>query len=189
MKICMFGAGSPHIKEKYIQVGYELGEHIAKNNHSLVFGGGADGLMGAVAQGAKDNNGEIIAIVPKWIHKFASIDDEVDEMIYTEGMPDRKNMFLEKSDAFIILPGGLGTLDEIFEIVERKKFQEHNKPIMVYNCFNFYDSMLTMISDMIDEKTIMEDNKRIFKLVNNVDEIFKYLEEYDYEENQGYKFK
>ena len=184
----MFGAGSTRIKEKYVGVAYLLGEQIAENNHTLVYGGGADGLMGATARGAKDNDAEVIAIVPKWIDKFERIYDEADEIVYTEGMNERKNLFLEKSDAFVILPGGLGTMDEVFEIMVLKKLKKHNKPIIILNCFNYYNSLLTMISDMIDERTIVEDNTNIYEIIDNVEDIIPYLEEYDYDDEVDYSF-
>ena len=120
MKICLYGAGSNNIKSKYLKESYKLGEEIAKRGHSLVFGGGSTGVMGAVSKGVLDNNGKVLGIAPEWMGEFEAICEDCDEFIYTKSMDERKNLFLEHSDAFIIGPGGIGTLDEFFEIIVLK---------------------------------------------------------------------
>ena len=177
MKICLYGAGSTNIKSKYIDESYRLGEEIAKRGHSLVFGGGSTGVMGAVSKGALDNNGKVLGIAPEWMEEFEGICRECDEFIYTKSMDERKKLFLEHSDAFIIAPGGIGTLDEFFEIIVLKKLNRHNKKIVVFNMFNFYDLMLEMIDFMIDEGVIRSQrDKSTFKIADSIEKIFKILE-------------
>ena len=156
MKICLYGAGSSSINEDYKKTGYQLGCEIANRGHSLIFGGGSTGMMGAVSKGVNDNNGRTVGIAPQWMDDFEGISDDCDRFIKTEAMEDRKRLFEEFSDAFIITPGGLGTLDEIFEIITLKKLHIHNKPIVIFNMNHFYDSMLEMIDFMIKENTIPE---------------------------------
>ena len=151
MKICLYGAGSTQIKSKYIDEAYKLGEEIAKRGHSLVFGGGSTGIMGAVSKGVIDNNGKVLGIAPEWMSEFEGMSNECNEFIHTKSMDERKRLFLKNSDAFIIAPGGIGTLDEFFEIIVLKKLRRHDKPIIIYNMFKYYDPMLEMIDFMIEE--------------------------------------
>ena len=186
MKICLFGSGSNEVDEKYLKLGYSLGQMIAENDHCLVFGGGADGMMGSVARGVADNDGFIQAIIPEWMTDFERLFDGCDNIIYTRSMDERKLKFIEKSDAFIVVAGGIGTLDELFEAVTLKKLRLHNKPIIILNTYNFYDRLLLRIDGMVDEKTIPEDNRGIFRVVYTIDEIFEYLDEYDFENDEEY---
>ena len=178
MKICLYGAGSNNIKSKYIKVSYKLGEEIAKRGHSLVFGGGSTGVMGAVSKGVLDNNGKVLGIAPTWMEEFEGICKDCDEFIYTESMDVRKKLFLKHSDAFIIAPGGIGTLDEFFEIIVLKKLHRHDKKIVIFNMYNFYDPMLEMIDFMIDEGVIRaKRDKNTFKIADSVEKVFELLED------------
>ena len=178
MKICLYGAGSDNIKSKYIRESYKLGEEIAKRGHSLVFGGGSTGVMGAVSKGVLDNNGKVLGIAPEWMEEFEGICNDCDEFISTKSMDERKGLFLKHSDAFIIAPGGIGTLDEFFEIIVLKKLNRHNKKIVIFNMYNFYDPMLEMIDFMIDEGVIRaKRDKNTFKIASSIDKVFELLED------------
>ena len=158
MKICMYGSGSKNIEKKYLDAGYELGKKIAETGNGLVFGGGNHGLMGSVARGAKDHDGHVIGVFPEWMDVFEELYPYCDELIYTKSMDERKNIFVEKSDVFIICPGGIGTLDEFFEIVALRKLKRHKKTIIVYNYDAFYDKMIDMLDYMKTEDFLYKDN-------------------------------
>ena len=117
MKICLYGSGSRKTEEIYIAETYRLGAEMAKRGHTLVFGGGDTGMMGACARGVHDAGGKSIGIAPEWIGRFEPLCEECSEFIYVDTMDERKKKFLENSDAFIISPGGIGTLDEFFEVI------------------------------------------------------------------------
>ena len=177
MRICLYGAGSTSIKPKYIEESYRLGEEIAKRGHALVFGGGSTGVMGAVSKGAIDNKGKVIGIAPEWMEDFEGICRDCDEFIYTESMDERKKLFLKNSDAFIIAPGGIGTLDEFFEIIVLKKLKQHNKKIILFNLFDYYDPMLEMLDFMLKEGVVREEiDKNTFKIADSIEKIFELLE-------------
>lgn len=176
MRICLYGSGSGNTPKEFTETGYKLGLKIAKNNHSLVFGGGNDGMMGAVASGVFENGGEIIGIVPEWILEFDSDFKNCSEYIKTDSMDDRKSLFLEKSDAFIIVPGGLGTLDEFFEIIVLKFLKRHDKKIILFNINGFYDTLLLMLDEMSNQGFIREGGENIFETANTIDEVFKLLD-------------
>ena len=174
MNICLYGSGSRKTPKIYTDKAYELGCEIAKNNHTLVFGGGDTGMMGACAKGVHDNNGKSIGIAPKWINDFEPLCETCSEFIYVKSMNERKEKFLNNSDAFIISPGGIGTLDEFFEIITLKKLKQHDKTIIVFNIAHFYDKMLEMLEDM-DKKGFLYKQEEIFKTATSIDEIFNYL--------------
>ncbi len=175
MNICLYGSGSREIDEIYTNEAYELGCKIAKLGHTLIFGGGDTGMMGACARGVHDNNGKSIGIAPKWIENFEPLCERCSEFVYVDSMDDRKKKFLQYSNAFIITPGGIGTLDEFFEIITLKKLKRHDKKIIIFNINQFYNTMLKMIDEM-DEKGFLYKQQEIFKTTDNIEEIFKYLQ-------------
>lgn len=161
---------------EFTDVGYELGLKIALNNHSLVFGGGNDGMMGAVAKGVYDNGGKITSISPWWINEFDDPFEGYDECIKTDSMDERKKLFLEKSDVFIIVPGGIGTLDEFFEVLTLKYLNRHSKKIILFNINQFYDKMIDMLHQMHDDGLIREGALDIFVVANSMDEVFEFIQ-------------
>ena len=174
MNICLYGSGSRRIDEIYTDKAYELGRAIAKKGHTLVFGGGDTGMMGACAHGVHDNNGRSIGIAPQWIGDFEPLCENCSDFIYVDSMDERKKEFEKYSDAFIISPGGIGTLDEFFEIITLKKLKQHNKEIIVFNIDGFFDKMFEMIDEM-DKKGFLYKQEEIFKIANSIDEIFQCL--------------
>lgn len=187
MKICIFGSGSNNINEKYLNEGFILGENIVKRGHSLVFGGGSNGMMGAVAKGAHCLDGDILAIIPQWMIEFEDLFNESGRVIYTDSMDERKKLFEENSDAYIITPGGIGTLDEFFEVMALKKLNITNNAIVILNIDNFFNPLLSLIEFMVDENVIPEDNLKIFHVVDNIDEALDYIEDYDAEHAEKYE--
>ena len=174
MRICLYGSGSRKIDEKYTDEAYKLGCIIAENGHTLVFGGGDTGMMGACAKGVHDNNGKTIGIAPEWIGNFEPLCEKCSEFIYVDSMDERKNKFVENSDAFIISPGGIGTLDEFFEIITLKKLKQHDKEIIIFNIEGFFDKMFEMIDEMA-EKGFLYKQEELFKIANDIKSIEKYL--------------
>ncbi len=174
MRICLYGSGSRKIDKKYTDKAYELGCVIAEYGHTLVFGGGDTGMMGACARGVHDNDGKSIGIAPEWIGDFEPLCEECSEFIYVDSMDERKNRFVENSDAFIISPGGIGTLDEFFEIITLKKLKQHNKKIIVFNIDGFYDKMFEMIDEM-SVKGFLYKQGELFKIANDIQTIKDYL--------------
>ena len=170
MNICLYGSGSKQIPKKYTDEAYKLGQKIAENNHTLIFGGGNTGMMGACAKGVHDNHGQTIGIAPKWISKFEQLYDKCDKFIYVNSMNERKQEFLNNSDIFIITPGGIGTLDEFFEIITLKKLKQHDKLIILFNIHNYYNKMLEMLNE-IDKQGFLYKQKEIFKIANSLEEI------------------
>ena len=181
MKICVYGAASSLIDESYIKAGEELGRKMAERRHSLVFGGGRSGMMGAPARGVRQKGGEVLGISPKF---FEENNPEVafedcTEFIKPETMRERKRLLDELSDAFIVSPGGIGTFDEFFEILTLKQLGRHNKAIVILNINGYFNDMLKIMSHAIDKKFITTDCVELFKVTDSVDEALEYIENYD----------
>lgn len=181
MKICVYGAASSLIDESYVKAGEDLGIKMAERGHSLVFGGGRSGMMGAPARGVYEKGGHILGIAPKF---FEENNPEVSyenctEFIKTETMRERKKLLDESSDAFIVSPGGIGTFDEFFEILTLKQLGRHNKAIVILNINGYFNDMLRMMDHAIDKQFITTDCVDLFKVTENVDEALDYIESYD----------
>ena len=150
MNITLYGAASDRIDRVYIERVEELGRAMARRGHTMVFGGGSMGLMGAAARGMSAENGRIIGVAPHFMHTLEPLYDYCTELIHTETMADRKDIMEEKADAFIIVPGGIGTFDEFFQILTLKVLGRHKKPIILYNINGFWDNMISVIgTDLI----------------------------------------
>ena len=145
MNITLYGSASDRIDSAYIEGVEALGRAIAKRGHTMVFGAGSTGLMGAAARGMHAARGHIIGVTPHFMHTLEPISTLCTELIATETMAERKTIMEEKADAFIITPGGLGTLDEFFQILTLKILGRHDKPIVLYNINGYWDSLLGVI--------------------------------------------
>lgn len=176
MTVCVYGAASNSIDKKYLDDGEELGRKLACNNHSVVFGGGAAGLMGAVARGIKECGGKITGIIPSFFNVDGILFDGCDEQVFTETMRIRKQTMEEMADAFIITPGGVGTFDEFFEILTLRSLNRHNKPIAILNTLGYYDGLLSFIRDGIAKGFISQSVSELFFVSDSAGEITEYIE-------------
>ena len=178
MRICVYGAASPTIDPEYIRLTEIMGEEMAKRGHSLVFGGGASGLMGAAARGVKKGGGAILGVIPKFFEEEAieAIYNDCDVMLTPDTMRERKQLMEDNADAFIITPGGIGTYEEFFEILTLKQLCRHNKPIAIFNVMGYYDSLNEVIQQAMQKNFIRENCNTLFKITDNLNELFDYIE-------------
>ena len=181
MKIAVYGAASSLIDESYKKATKELGEKIVERGHGVVFGGGANGIMGATAKGVYEKGGYLLGVVPQFFHDAnAEISfKHCTDYIYTNTMRDRKQEMEENSDAFIIAPGGIGTLDEFFEILTLKQLGRHNKAIAIYNLNGFYDLFAESLHRMVKERFITDDCAELVEVFTDADQMLDYIENYD----------
>ena len=189
MKICIYGASSNAINNSFITAGEILGEVLAKNRHSIVFGGGAAGLMGAVARGAHKQNGEIIGICPSFFNVDGALFSNCSQMIYTETMRERKQLLEEMSDAFIITPGGIGTFDEFFEIYTLRQLATHKKPIAIYNTNGYYNPLIDMLKNAIKLNFMPATNMDLLFISDDPQKIIEHLENYNPADYEAAEFK
>ena len=151
MNICIYGASSTEIAQPYIEKTEALGEALAAQGHSLVYGAGGAGLMGAAARGFKRGGGKVVGVVPSFLKVDGVLYDGCDEMIYTETMRERKQIMEARAEAFIVTPGGIGTYEEFFEIYTLKQLGQLHKPIVVFNLDGYFDEMLAMLHRAVKE--------------------------------------
>ena len=148
MNICIYGAASRTLDEKYYRAAEELGLYLAKRGHGLVFGGGAGGVMGAVARGFHDGGAKtILCVAPDFFNVDGVLYEQCSAYLYPSTMRERKRLLEEHADAFLAAPGGIGTLDEFFEIVTLRSLGRHAKPVALYNSFGYYDGLLDVLKD------------------------------------------
>ena len=178
MRLCVYGAASPTIDPEYIRQTEILGEEMAKRGHSLVFGGGANGLMGAAARGVKKGGGSILGVIPKFFENetIEAIYDKCDELLTPDTMRERKQLMEDNDDAFIITPGGIGTYEEFFEILTLKQLCRHNKPIAIFNIMGYYDGLNEVMNQAMQKNFIRENCSTLFRITDNLDELLGYIE-------------
>lgn len=179
MNICVYGASSNSIDRVYLDTAYDLAVCMAKHGHALVYGGGGNGVMGATARGMHDAQGTIIGIAPTFFTVDGVLYEHCTEFVYTETMRERKKILEERSDAFIIAPGGIGTYDEFFEILTLKQLERHNKPIAIYNVNGYYDAMLEMLSKTVEGNFMRPKSMELFEVFDDVEKMLHYIETYD----------
>lgn len=149
--VCVYCGSSPGRDEIYVKAGHLLGRSIAKAGLRLVYGGGNKGIMGAVADGALRAGGKVTGIIPRFLMNKEATESaltRLDELVITDNMHERKHAMFEKSDAFVALPGGIGTVEEIVEIMTWAQLGHHRKPIVFANVGGFWDPMLSLIDHM-----------------------------------------
>ena len=169
-KICFFGAASPEIKEEYIKETEKLGEYLGKN-FDLVFGGGASGLMGAFARGFKKSGAHITGVVPTFITEFESVYEDCDDVIQVESMHERKKIMENQADLFVVGPGGVGTLDELFEVLTDKSLNRYTKNVILFNIDSFYDDIIKFINRNLNQGIINSSRFNGFYICDHMEEV------------------
>ncbi len=178
MKICVFGAASPKIDDLYIEKVEELGREMVKRGHSLVFGGGNNGLMGAAARGVLMEGGYIEGVIPSFFEneEIEAVFPHCDNIFETKTMRERKQMMEEMSNAFIIVPGGIGTFEEFFEIMTLRQLCRHNKPIALYNINGYYNELNAMMKAAVEKGFVRSAMEELYLTTDSLEELFKFLE-------------
>lgn len=165
---CVYGGASSKLDEKYLSQIEELGKIIVENGFSLVYGAGASGCMGAVARGVRDSGGYIMGVCPSYISVFEPL-FECDNTIMVETMAERKMLMEKHADVFFIAPGGIGTMDEFFQILTLKYLKRLNAPIVILNLGGFYDSLIALVNDLIKNNAAADEVRNYFHILDSVD--------------------
>lgn len=181
MKCCVFGAASPLIDDRYIAATEALCEQLAQAGHSLVFGAGANGLMGAAARGFHKQGAEIIGVIPRFFRdeNIEEIYPHCTDILYTDTMQQRKFTMEEKADGFIIVPGGIGTFEEFFEVLTLKQLGRHTKPIILYNINNYYQHLEEMMEQSVAQQFINENCHSLYDITDDARQVLAYLADPD----------
>ena len=178
MNICVYGAASNDISPNIIKKTEDLGREMAERGHALVFGGGNNGMMGASARGAHEGGGEIIGIAPRFFNADGVFFAGCTEFFLTDTMRERKKLMEEKSDAFIVTPGGIGTFDEFFEILTLRSLGQHTKAIAVYNIDGYYNALEDLLDNAVKGGFMKKAAKDLIGFFDNEKELLDYIENY-----------
>ena len=171
MNICIFCSANSNIPTEYFERTSELGTWIGANGHTLVFGGCNLGLMECVAKAVHDAKGMTVGVVPTIVEKGGKVSDYVDVKILCDNLSDRKDLMIERSDVIIALPGGVGTLDEIFTVLAAASIGYHNKRVILYNIGGFWDSLIAMLNDLKARGVLRAGFDDTVKVAHSLDEI------------------
>lgn len=179
MKICLYGASSDEIDRDYILRTESLGEKMGGRGHTLIFGGGAAGLMGAAARGMTRAGGEIIGVAPSFFNVDGVLYEGCTQFIYTNTMHERKAEMENRADAFIVAPGGIGTFEEFFEALTLKQLGRHNKPIAIFNVAHYYDDILDLMEKAIAGSFMKPACRELVHAFTDTDKMLDYIETCD----------
>jgi len=188
-KICIYCSSSDAVDLVYFQAAKELAALVAAGNHTLVYGGGNVGLMGEIAKTAQSFGGKVIGIIPEGIKNMGVAYEVADEFIVTKDLRERKSLMEIYSDAFIALPGGFGTLEEILEMITLKQLNFHNKPLVFLNINNFYNPLFEMFEYFYKSSFAKPGCKNLYYIASDPKSAIKYIEEYVPEEIPEKVFK
>ena len=177
-KICVYCSSSDMVAPEYFSVAQDLGAAIGQRGHTLVYGGTNVGLMGACAKAAKEEGAKVIGIIPSFMAERGLAYDKADEMIVTGDMRHRKALMEQRSDAFVALPGGFGTLEEMFEIITLKQLQRHNKAIVFLNSGGYYGPLSVALEHMYQQQFAKEAYRQMYCFAPDVASAVEQVENY-----------
>lgn len=176
--ICVYSSSSCKIDQVYFTAAEALGREIAGRKDVFLFGGGFTGLMGAAAKAVHQHGGKVIGVIPKALNVKGIVYETCDELVVTEGMRERKAVMDSRSDAFIALPGGYGTLEEILEIITLKQLRYHDKPIVILNINGFYDKLLEQFDNIIAWNFAKPECSKLYYVTEDVKKALEYIDSY-----------
>lgn len=177
-KICVFCGSSDGNDLAITDTAKKLGEIFAERNITLVYGAAKIGVMGTIAKSVLDNNGKVIGIIPNFLKKKEVVHLGLTDLITTDNMHERKLKMQEESDGFIALPGGMGTLEELFEIITWLQLGLHQKPIGLLNINGFYNDLIKMLETMVRKGFLSMDNYSLLLVDSNPEQLLKKMEEF-----------
>ena len=174
--LCVYCSSSDRLDPKYTETATALGREMVKRGWGLVYGGGKVGLMGAVAKAVKASGGRVVGVIPEFMKAKELAYDAADEMHTVVTMRERKLLMETRANAFVALPGGWGTLEEVMEILTLRQLDVLRKPVVIFNQDGFYDELLKFFDRMISEKFNKPSNLKLFTVAKSVEDIFTQLE-------------
>ncbi len=174
--LCVYCSSSRDLDPKYYEAGEAMGRGLAERGWGLVYGGGNAGTMGSVARATKSAGGKVVGIIPEFMEERELAFHEADELVTVDSMRERKRIMAERADAFVTLPGGIGTLEEVSEIMVERGLAMHSKPLVLVNQDGYYDGLLAFLDRMIAENFKSAGFKSLIGVANTVDEVWPLLE-------------
>jgi hypothetical protein len=176
--VCVFCASSTTLDGGWLALATETGAALGSRGHSLVSGGGCVGMMGTLADGARSGGAHTLGVIPQGLVDLEVADAAADELIVTDGMAARKIVMMERADAFLVLPGGLGTLDELFEVWTTATLGLHATPIILLNIEGFYDGLVTWLNGLVEQGFVRPRAMAMVHLARTLDEALDVVERF-----------
>jgi uncharacterized protein (TIGR00730 family) len=173
--ICVYCGSSSRVDEVYQQAAHDLGTEIGRRGLRLVYGGGRVGLMGLVADAALAMGADVVGIIPEHLQAKEVGHQKLSELVVVDSMHTRKRVMVERSDGFVMLPGGMGTLDETFEILTWRQLRLHDKPVVVHNVAGYWDRFLDLIDHLVEKGFARDEHRALFGVAETVEEVFERL--------------
>ncbi len=173
--VCVFCGAQNKVPQIHLDMGKELGKKLAEKEITLVYGGGDCGIMGAVANATMAEGGWVTGVFPESLRNIENEHQNLSEIVIVDTMHTRKELMYKKSDMFVILPGGFGTMDEMFEILTWKQLLMHNKPIVIFNHAGYWDHLIALMNNIIEKGFAMESTLRLFDVVDSLDALVDYI--------------
>ena len=171
--VCVFCGASNNAPKEHLEVGTVFGTQLAKKGIRLVYGGGDCGVMGTVANSVLKNNGKVTGVFPRSLKNIESEHASLTEIIMVESMHERKRIMFERSDAIVVLPGGFGTMDEMFEIITWKQLEFHTKPIVIFNHLGYWDPLVALMENIINKGFARQETRDLYRVVDSVEGVLK----------------
>ncbi len=173
--LCVFCGASNAVDKKFLDIGAEFGKLLASRGITLVYGGGDCGVMGAVANSTMKAGGHVTGVFPVSLRNIENEHQSLTEIIIVNTMHERKQNMFDRSDAFIVFPGGFGTMDEMFEILTWKQLLLHDKPVIIFNYQGYWDPLIALMKNIIEQKFAKTEVATYYHVVDELEEILDVL--------------
>lgn len=177
MKICVY-CGSAAPSDEYVALADTLGERMATRGDTLVYGGGRVGLMGELARAVKAGGGQVIGVIPESLIQLELGYGDADELVVTKDLRERKGIMELRADAFVALPGGMGTIEEVMEIITLRQLRLTTKPLVLLNHAGFFDPLIALFAHLSERGFVKPNYPQFYHLAGTVDEVLAYLDSY-----------
>ena len=176
-KIAVYCGSSTKAGQVFLDQAQAVGTALGQRGHTLVYGAGSIGLMGVVARATHAAGGKVLGVIPKSMDSVEITYQECDELIFTDTMRQRKHIMDERSDVFVVLPGGFGTLEELIEVITHRHLDFHDKPILILNIDGFYDPMIQLFEHFVEHKFAKPKHMNAFEVLTSTDALIGRLDE------------
>ncbi|KAB2879941.1 TIGR00730 family Rossman fold protein [bacterium] len=177
-KITVYCSSSDALEDSYYKAAHDMGALMVKNGYDLVFGGSNVGMMGAIARAVHSHGGKVTGVIPEFMHNRGIAYEASNELIVTTDLRERKKIMENRADAFIAMPGGFGTLEEILEVLTLKQLRSHTKPVILLNINGFFDPLAAFFELLYDGRFAKEDHRNMYFVAESCESVFEFLGSY-----------
>jgi uncharacterized protein (TIGR00730 family) len=177
--VCVYASSSELLDNSYMEAATDLGKALAQRGWGLVYGAGGYGLMGAAARGAREAGGSVIGVIPEKMDVDGVVYEGCTELFVTRTMRERKALMEDKSDAFIALPGGFGTFEEVLEIIALRLLMYHTKPVVILNINGYYDALVRQFDVAVEQKFASPKALEMYGVFSGIEQALAYIENYE----------